>query len=291
LKPSRASNSFIPWFALVWGTMLCGMVQAEISGPVNGPPNNWSERFSIEVDHRLDVPVPDQQRYIGLLQQSLTQAQLAAHEAQAFIVVDRSPRIQAAFVVLLTPSGDWHWIGATAVSTGKTGRFEHFLTPLGVFAHHPGNPDYRSAGTYNSNHIRGYGSRGMRVFDFGWQTAQRGWGNGGTSKMRLAMHATDPTVLEPKLGSVASEGCIRIPATLNVFLDRHGLLDADYESASKRGENIPVLKHDRRPIAWPGRYMVIIDSNATERPLWSPAPNSKLFAHPVIAAKPKPGRN
>lgn len=272
---------------LVWGMMLCGVVQAEISEPVDGLPSNWNSRFSLEVDHRLDVPVADQQRYVGLLQQALTQAKLAAVTAQAFVVVDRSPRIQAAFVVLMTPSGDWHWVGATAVSTGKTGSFQHFLTPLGVFAHSLDNPDYRSEGTYNKNHIRGYGSRGLRVFDFGWQYAQRGWGVGGTSKMRLAMHATDPKVLEPKLGLVGSEGCIRIPATLNIFLDRHGFLDADYETARDDGKEFRVLKNDRQLIPWLGRYMVIIDSNAVERPLWSPLPKSKSSTHLAIAAKSK----
>lgn len=107
------------------------------------------------------------------------------------------------------------------MSTGKPGTFEHFVTPLGVFLHTPDIPDFRSVGTYNSNHIRGYGERGMRIFDFGWQLAERGWGKGGSSQMRLAMHATDPDRLAKRLGTVASEGCIRIPATLNRFLDIH----------------------------------------------------------------------
>ncbi len=274
---------------LLWGMMLYRMVQADAAKPVDEPLNSWNDQFALEVDHRLDVPVADQQRYVGLLQQTLTQAKLADLTAQAFVVVDRSPKIQAAFVVLLTPSGDWHWVGATAVSTGRIGSFEHFLTPLGVFAHSLDNPDYRSEGTYNKNHIRGYGLRGLRVFDFGWQFAERGWGVGGMSKMRLGMHATDPKVLEPKLGLVASEGCIRIPAALNSFLDRHGLLDADYEAARANGEAFWVLKHDRQVIPWPGRYMVIIDSNAVDRPLWSPVPESRSSTHLAIAAKSKHG--
>ena len=98
------------------------------------------------------------------------------------------------------------------------------------------NPDFRAEGSFNKNHIRGYGLRGRRVFDFGWQSAERGWGKGGVSRMRLQMHATDPGVLEPRLGRVASEGCISIPATLNVFLDRYGVLDADYEEAIAAGK-------------------------------------------------------
>lgn len=241
----------------------------------------WSEQFSREVDHRLDVPLIDQQRYISMLQQALTDAKLKDSLAQAFLLVDRSPQVQAAMFIVQTPSGGWHWIGATAVSTGKTGSFEHFLTPLGVFAHTLENPDFRSVGTFNKNHIRGYGLRGRRVFDFGWQLAERGWGKGGTSKMRLQMHATDPRVLEFRLGEVASEGCIRIPAKLNVFLDIHGVLDADYEAALTTGKSLWVLKPQRQTVPWPGRYLVIVDSQTVERPLWSPPPS-------VLGSKPSP---
>ena len=48
--------------------------------------------------------------------------------------------------------------------------------------------------------IRGYGVKGMRVFDFGWVTGERTWGDGGLSPMRLQLHSTDPDVLEPRLG-------------------------------------------------------------------------------------------
>jgi hypothetical protein len=196
----------------------------------------WSEQFSREVDHRLEVPLTDQQRYISVLQQALIDAKLTDLAAQTFLLVDRSPQFQAAMVIVRTQTDSYHWLGATAVSTGKTGTFDHFLTPLGAFAHTPENPDFRSLGTFNKNHIRGYGLGGRRVFDFGWQLAKRGWGEGGTSKMRLQMHATDPRVLESRLGQVASEGCIRIPAKLNVFLDAHGVLDADYEVATATGQ-------------------------------------------------------
>ena len=208
-------------------------------------------QFLSEVDHRLEVPAADQQRYLVMLQKTLADANISELAAQAFVLVDRSAQVQAAFVVVRTQSGGWDWVGATAVSTGKTGTFEHFLTPLGVFPHTLDNPDFRAEGTFNKNHIRGYGLRGRRIFDFGWQTAKRGWGSGGTSKMRLQMHATDPTILESRLGRVASEGCIRIPATLNVFLDRHGILDADYQQALADGKALWVLRGDRRPFAWP----------------------------------------
>lgn len=241
----------------------------------------WTEQFQRVVDRRLDVPAAERQRYFDLLQQALRDDELTSSAdpvAQAFVLIDRSPQVQAACIVVRTPANDWHWIGAAAVSTGKTGSFEHFLTPLGVFAHSLDNPDFRAEGSFNKNHIRGYGLRGRRVFDFGWQSAERGWGKGGVSRMRLQMHATDPDVLEPRLGRVASEGCIRIPATLNVFLDRHGILDADYEEAIAGGQALWVIRPSRQTIPWPGRYMVIVDSGATERPPWSPLPGAKASA-------------
>lgn len=232
----------------------------------------WRARFAREVDHRLEVPTADQARYVALLKQALADANVTDTSAQTLLLVDRSPQVQAAFVILHTEQDVWSFIGATAVSTGKVGSYNHFLTPLGVFPHTLENPDFRSEGTLNDNHIRGYGRRGMRVFDFGWQQAQRGWSTGAISQMRLQMHATDPDVLEARLGNVASEGCIRIPATLNVFLDSHGLLDVAYEQAVKDGRHLWVLKADRDMIEWPGQYMVIVDSLTEVRPVWSPAP-------------------
>ena len=261
-------------FCLLAGAAMIGQRVANAAPSAAGDEAlmGWTKRFAGEVDHRLAAPLADQQRYILLLQQALASDTRAALGGQSFVLVDRSPQVQAAMVVVRTEAGVWHWIGATAVSTGKTGTFEHFLTPLGVFPHTLDNPDFRAAGTLNKNHIRGYGLRGRRVFDFGWQLAERGWGKGGTSKMRLQMHATDPRVLEPRLGRVASEGCIRIPATLNVFLDVHGVLDADYEAAAASGEKLWILKPHRQTIPWPGRTLVIVDSQTAERPVWSPLP-------------------
>ena len=232
-------------------------------------------QFARQVDHRLILPLSDQRPYVSLAQQALAQAGLSDLPAQTVLLIDRSPLVQAAFLLLLTDSGEWHWIGATAVSTGKPGGFKHFVTPLGVFLHSPDNPDYRAAGTYNKNHVRGYGVRGMRVFDFGWQMAERGWGSGAIGPMRLAMHATDPQRLEARLGSIASDGCIRIPASLNHFLDHYGVLDAAYEAALSQGKALRVLLPDRQPLAWPGRYLVVVDSAALNRPFWSPEPGKQ----------------
>lgn len=242
-----------------------------LAAPVDRTAAEWTAQFAREVDHRLAVPAAEQARYAVLLDQALAAAGLAA-PAQVVLLVDRSTQVQAAFVMLHSEADGWLLLGATAVSTGKVGTYNHFLTPLGVFPHTLDNPDFRAEGTRNENHIRGYGRRGMRVYDFGWQQAQRGWGAGAVSQMRLQMHATDPDILEARLGNVASEGCIRIPATLNVFLDTHGMLDVAYEQAIAAGGKVWVLPPDRQTIAQPGRYMVIVDSLAAVRPDWSPAP-------------------
>jgi hypothetical protein len=89
------------------------------------------------------------------------------------------------------------------------------------------------------------------------------------------MHTTDPRSLELRLGTVQSMGCIRIPATLNALIDHYGILDADYERAMASGQHFWMLRPDREPTLWPGRYLVVMDSNRTTRPDWSPKPSIK----------------
>jgi hypothetical protein len=274
-------------FAMLALVLACGVTHANAAEGEEAF-TRLRDQFAREVDHRLEVPAAAREQYIALIENALKTATVPDLTAQSFLVVDRSPQVQAAFVVVRTSSGTWEWIGATAVSTGKTGTFEHFLTPVGVYPHTLDNPDYRAEGTFNKNHIRGYGVRGKRVFDFGWQEAQRGWGSGGTSKMRLQMHATDPTVLEPRLGGVASEGCVRIPGTLNTFLDRRGILDADYEQAVAGGRKLWVLQAGRQVVPWPGRYLVIVDSESGARPGWSPAAGRKALPLEDPASKLPP---
>ena len=113
---------------------------------------------------------------------------------------------------------------------------------------------------------------GSRIYDFGWVDAPKGWGDGATSVMRLQMHATDPDHLEQRLGTAQSKGCIRIPAKLNDFIDRHALLDEDYEQEVAHGTHLWVLRADRTPTSSGGRYLVVIDSARDQRPDWSPLP-------------------
>jgi hypothetical protein len=104
-------------------------------------------------------------------------------------------------VFWLSPGGAFCFIGASPASTGKPGSFDHFKTPTGVFEHTPANLDFRAEGTRSEFGIRGYGRKGMRVFDFGRQTATKGRGRRDEGIMRLRMHATDPDLLENRQGT------------------------------------------------------------------------------------------
>ena len=69
--------------------------------------------------------------------------------------------------------------------------------------------------------------------------------------MRLQVHTTDARYLEPRLGTVQSKGCIRIPATLNKLLDHYGILDAGYQRAMASGKRPWVLPRTANRL--PGR--------------------------------------
>ncbi|MFN0317666.1 MAG: L,D-transpeptidase, partial [Burkholderiales bacterium] len=210
--------------------------------------------------------------YAHRIEGALAAEKLELAAPQFILLVDRSRWVQAALLYWMSGDKRFHFIGATPATTGLPGRFEYYATPLGVFNHSVDNPDFRAEGTRNNLGILGYGEKGMRVYDFGWVNALRGWGPPKESLMRLQLHATDPALLEPKLGRRASKGCIRIPASLNIFLDRYGILDADYERALREGEKPWVLRAGRTPAPWPGRYLIVVESQRNARPSWSPAP-------------------
>lgn len=238
----------------------------------NTTPAELTLLYAREVDRRLEVPADEVQLYATLVQQQLDTAGIALQQPQYLVLVDRSPQVQALLLFWLAPAAAPRLIGASPVSTGRTGEYDYFETPTGVFEHRTADQDFRAEGSYNEYGIRGFGLQGTRVFDFGWQPGLRGWGAGGTSPMRLLLHATDPDQLEPWLGSVRSKGCIRIPATLIQLLDQYGLLDADYEEAARAGRKFWVLLPQRTPVADAGRYLVIVDTRRAQRPAWSPAP-------------------
>src|SRR5215472_3509692 len=180
-----------------------------------------------EVPH-LIVDRPERKKeWIARTQAAIAASGLTIDRPQLLVVVDRNPRVQQMRLILAQPQGEWDDLGGTKVSTGQMGRYDYFLTPTGVFLHTDAIVDWRAEGTFNAHHVRGLGETGMRVWDFGWQRAVRGWRSATkVSKMRFLAHATDPDTLARRLGRAASKGCIRIPEAMDLFLDRHGVLDA-----------------------------------------------------------------
>jgi hypothetical protein len=233
------------------------------------------EIYRQKVDRQLIVPEEEQRFYAEHLSSELLRAGLIKLSAQYVVLVDRSPKVQALLLFWMSDTGLAEYIGASPVSTGRRGGFMFYETPLGVFDHTVANLDYRALGTKNGLGILGFGVKGTRVYDFGWVGAHRTW-KPGEGKMRLELHSTDPHYLEPRLGTVQSMGCIRIPATLNALIDHYGILDADYERAKVGSRHFWMLKPDREPTPWLGRYLVVIDSNRDSRPAWSPEPNMEI---------------
>jgi hypothetical protein len=219
-----------------------------------------------EVPHVIVDPPAAERRWIERSRAAVADGTERIDRPQLLVVVDRNPRVQQMRIVVARPDADWQDLGGTRVSTGQTGRFDYYLTPTGVFLHTEAILDWRAEGTFNENHIRGLGLKGMRVWDFGWQTAAKGWTEE-EGQIRLLMHATDPANLERRLGRPASKGCVRIPAAMNRFLDRHGVLDADYERAAQNDPGFAaLLSADHTPTPLAGNMLVVIDSSETRRP-------------------------
>lgn len=250
------------------GFLLSGLVRSD-SAEAGVTAEALRADYLLQVDRRLELPEEEAQRYGALALSMLADADVSLAEPQYVVLVDRNPYVQAVFIYFISRDQAYVLIGASPVSTGRVGKFDHFETPTGVFEHTPANPDFRAEGTKNKLGIRGYGVAGMRVFDFGWQQARRGWGQGGMGIMRLQMHATDPDILEPRLGRVQSKGCIRIPAALNRLLDHYGVLDAAYEAMQSTGRVMWILRPDRSPVNDAGRYLIVVDTLRVQRPLWA----------------------
>lgn len=200
--------------------------------------------------------------------QTMTQNILQSHNVtisrpETVLVVDRNPRIQTLTVMMAMPNNEpWIEIGQVPVSTGQQGRKNHYITPVGIFMNEPSRLGYRALGTYNENHIRGIGLKGMRVWDFGWQEAEKGWkGNGSSGSIRLEMHATDPANLESRLGRTNSAGCIRIPTDFDRFLDHTGLIDGSYEIEAQTDQRFAsLLPKNRHPYPTASNLTIVVDS-------------------------------
>ncbi|HQT73102.1 MAG TPA: hypothetical protein PLX84_04115 [Acidiphilium sp.] len=212
---------------------------------------------------RATLPAPAAAAaWIAATQGALARAGVSLTRPQLIVVVNRDHSVQRLCLVAAAPSESWRVVGCDAVSTGQSGRRGYYITPVGVFAHTTEILDYRALGTFNENHVRGLGLKGMRVWDFGWRVAEKGWRRDGeTGEIRLLVHATDPDLLEPRLGHPASQGCVRISAAMNRFLDRHGVLDREQEAEARDNMRMAAtLPADRTPSPLAGGLLVVIDS-------------------------------
>ncbi|MFZ6871447.1 L,D-transpeptidase [Undibacterium sp. Di27W] len=269
------------------------MVALAFAGPVQAleSPLSLKDIYASTVEQQVQPAAEDLQNYIDQMATVLATSNISNLPSQYILLVDRNPKVQVAMLFWLDQEGQYQLIGASPVSTGRSPGFEHFETPLGVYAHSLANLDYRAEGSKNSKGIRGYGAKGRRVFDFGWQKAKKGWGDKIIADMRLQMHATDPGLLESRLGTVQSKGCVRIPGTLNFLLDHYSVLDADYLQALAEGKKFWVLDKNRQDNPWAGRYMVIVDSGKEQKPEWAaytlPAPPAPLRPPPPATAARK----
>lgn len=276
IRPIRYAGSLL-------GLLIAGVASVAVSAPQAravvapiAPPSQPAPQIDVASEVRgLENALADEvpnlmvdrpkaaQEWIARAAAMVAASGMPIDRPQLLVVVDRNPRVQQMRLILAQPQGQWEDLGGTKVSTGRPLGYEHFLTPTGVFLHTDRILDWRAEGTFNEHHIRGLGVQGMRVWDFGWQRAVRGWkSRTKIGEMRLLMHATDPQYLAKRLGRPASDGCIRIPEAMNIFLDRHGVLDADYEQAVKHDARFEkVLRPDRIPTPLAGDALVIIDSS------------------------------
>jgi len=239
----------------------------------NGPPGREAQvdiaKEAQQLRKAFESEVPEHLKWTAGLpvadRLAHTDQALPADGPQAVLAVDRAANKQTIWVVVSSP-GKWTVIGGTLVSTGKPGRKEHFKTPVGTFLNDGAILGYRAEGTFNENHVRGLGLKGMRVWDFGWQTTEDWRTPGATVEVRLEMHSTDPANLAHRIGRPDSEGCIRIPASLNQFLDKHGVIDRALTAAAPTDPaTAQLISRQQNPTPLAGSAVIVYDSSEPQR--------------------------
>ena len=274
--------------ALVWLLIFASGLPAravELDWQLSVETSNSAEVFRLrqalagEIRHAVHHDPVTDATWVRYAQAAAAASDMLLDRAQLAVVVDRNPPVQQLMIVLADPSEPWQVIGGSKVSTGQKGRFDHYVTPLGVFHITDAILGFRAEGTKNENGIRGLGAKGMRVWDFGWQVARKGWseaaGKPDRTPIRLMLHATDPDRLEQRLGRPASQGCVRVPATMNRFLDQHGVLDADYERAAVDDIRFrALLLRGREPSSLAGNTLIVIDSSEQPAVVATSAPQT-----------------
>lgn len=266
------------------GFILLVLLAACAAAPTAAPPDAVVvEARRLGEAMREEVPraaAPDPAlaaRWIAQARRLLDDAGYVPADAELALLVDRAPAVQRVALVLLRPDGPREVLATAPVSTGRTGRRGFFVTPTGVFVNDGSVPGYRALGTRNAQGIRGLGATGMRAWDFGWVWAQRGWAEDGSeAPIRFLLHATDPDVLEPRLGRPDSQGCVRIGGAMNRFLDANGIIDAEVErQAAADARAAALLLPDRRPTPLAGRLLIVVDSGSDRVAGARPAPEPR----------------
>jgi hypothetical protein len=156
-------------FPYGWVKTLAGILLAEnlLLAWALDPDSEMATRHKMQVDRLLSVPEPETRKYAKLAKEALDNAGLLLDQSQYVVVVDRDPNVQALLLYWRSDGGEFRLVGTSPVSTGRPGSYEHFETPVGVFDHSTANLDFRTAGTRNREGIRGYGVKGMRIYDLG----------------------------------------------------------------------------------------------------------------------------
>lgn len=237
-----------------------GMSETSVSKP--NEDETLRENFRKTIDGNIVV----EENYIRWISDDVTRKikdiekyEKASFKSQYFVYVDRNPAKQLIFVAFFDSlDGKIKIIGIDRVSTGTANRKGYFLTPVGFFENNLKHFGYRALGTENDDGWLGLGKKGSRVWDFGWQkTTGR---KNHEFYIRFLMHATDPLYGESRLGETNSKGCIRISAKLNNFLDRYGILDKEYEEKKNLKSVSWLLRKDRLPAIFAGKYLLVGDS-------------------------------
>lgn len=259
--------------AVRWAVLAAAVAAAGCAAPaaVQGPRDaagaealRLRAAMLAEVPGAAVPPAPQAEAWLRLARRELERTGRRPAGAELALVADRAPAVQRGALVLMRAEGPWEVVAAAPISTGVTGVPGHFVTPTGVFVQDGSIRGYRALGTINREGIRGLGEAGMRVWDFGWTWAERGWtGDGSEARMRFAMHATDPEYFEPLLGQPTSEGCVRVGTAMNRFLDVNGVLDADVARLAdidRRFDALLLPERNVTPIA--GRTLIVVDSSS-----------------------------
>ena len=222
-------------------------------------PYELAQRYRHQVDLQLSLPAEEVRLYAAAAEEELIDYDEVLRAPQYLLVVDSNPNVQAAFLFWRLMAGHFQLIGASPVSTAGPLRSPRLESPHGLFDQTHSAAAVHSAATP---------SRSLRIYDFNSRRAHVAPGSAGRLDRRLQARAADRQSVR-FLGSARSDGCILLPASLVSFLDEFGVLDAGTASTAAAAAG-------RQRLPYPGRYLLVIDSERDERPPWSPAPDSAL---------------